>query len=160
MQSSIYQYLDRHPEFRAIHPVVQDPRRISCLTETTVKKWIKSLGSVISFYQIQRSNIWNLDETSLRINSTSSQLVVASEDRCTIHVPAPPKPANCTLVVCISADGLHTDSTLVWPLRNPPSEFSSFSDFGIRLIVKGTGWVNEEIYEDVVTETVLPSLEA
>jgi transposase-like protein len=73
-------WLRSHSEFKLL---LQKPIEENChkaLTRETAESFFRSYKNVIKKYNIKRRNIWNMDETGLRIGVGRGQWVVVPAD--------------------------------------------------------------------------------
>ena len=66
--------------------------------------------------------------------------------------------AGSTLVLCIPISGKALESTLIWPQKNCPAEFSSFAVQGMRIQWEATVWQTRSSFERMMNTYYIPEM--
>jgi hypothetical protein len=133
-----------------------DVARIRASTRKNLLPFFQLLYVLFAAHQYIPQNIYNYDETSLKVSSTDPAHLIA-----TPYLPSPARaPSEFRIVatagVCISSTGASSPSALI--LKDPvPSEISALrEEDNLALYQSETGYINKKIFHDHMMDCVLP----
>ncbi|KAH7821419.1 uncharacterized protein MONOS_16504 [Monocercomonoides exilis] len=95
--------------------------KIRAQSPETIREWFQKLSFIITANNIDSTDIYNFDESSVRIGDGTEKLIVCLKNQTPPSPPTLPKTENATLCVCICADGSHLPHILI------PSNFTTSS---------------------------------
>jgi hypothetical protein len=99
------------------------------------------------------------DETSNQVHEARADTAICSKE-----MSAPPlssEPArmpNSTLLLTVPAVGHALPTVLLWPSKTVPPELLPLRSFDIHIIPNESGWMEREIFENVMMHLLLPAI--
>ena len=102
--------------------------------------------------------VFNLDETSINFTQKYKGRAIITSDMPPPVTAQPDRAASSTLVLCIPISGKALDSTLIWPQKTCPAEFSSFPVKGLRVQCEPTSWQTRASFERMMSSYYIPEM--
>jgi hypothetical protein len=106
-------------------------------------------------YQYSPSLIGNFDETMLQFLTRKIKVLVPKDCKEAI-IPKQPEGPHITLGVTIFADGSHSDTLVILPLKTLPQSLETLHS-GYCFSRQDSGWINTQIFEDYCRKIIIPA---
>ncbi|KAH7829981.1 uncharacterized protein MONOS_449 [Monocercomonoides exilis] len=115
----------RHPELKSSLPKQVDINRLAASCQKILKPWQAQLQALHDANKYPAKLIFNVDESSLRIPTSSRGVVVHPADEQAGFKKTAKRMPNATLVAGIAADGLSLPSIVLQPSATLPKELTT-----------------------------------
>ena len=155
-RSYIYKVIERSPELQLSSRKTLDHHRLKDCTKAEITKWFTLLSNTMKSSSIAFQNIWNVDETSLRVCLQKGKIIHMSGELAPSESEIQ-RVSNATLLCAIGTDGSALKSHLVWPLRSMPDEFSPLLRHNVQIHCNGQGWIDNPTFTTIMTTSIIPA---
>lgn len=135
-----------------------DTERIQATTEANIEPWFTRLANILTRYDIEPRNIYNMDETGTQEGDSAAQKVAGSASIKGAKVTKSSNTDWVTVIECISATGRRVTPTIIFKGCNlqsywvPPEGLPRW-----HYQATPSGWTNSDIAFDWVANIFLPS---
>ena len=110
-----------------------------------VTEWFSIIGKELASPAILDENVYNMDETGVRLGNLGSLKVLVSRDELQNYRGAGSQRTLITAVECISATGRCLDPLVIWPAKSHRSNWTTHPTPGWHFACSETGYTNNVI---------------
>ncbi|KAH7822511.1 uncharacterized protein MONOS_8906 [Monocercomonoides exilis] len=122
---TVHAFIKCHPELKPSLPKQVDINRLAASCQKVLKPWLAQLQALHDENKYPEELIFNVDESSLRIPTSSRGVVVHLVDEQAGFKKTAERIPNATLVAGIAADGFSLPSIVLWPSATQQKELTS-----------------------------------
>lgn len=140
-------FLSRNPELTEKLSQSLTKRRAN-VTESSIRQWFSSIENYLrerSLLNIGPRRIFNLDESSFKLNPTGVKVLVSKDDRAAYNVCNSDKEAY-TVLVTGNAAGELVPTMIVYPYQTIPPKISRNFPDEFRIGKSSSGWMTAETF--------------
>ncbi|KAH7830306.1 uncharacterized protein MONOS_6380 [Monocercomonoides exilis] len=144
---TVYAFIKRHPELKSSLPKQVDINRLAASCQKVLKPWYTELQASHDENKYPEELIFNIDESSLRIPTSSRGVVVHPADEQAGFKKTAERMPNATLVAGIAADGFSLPSVVLWPSANLPKELTTLLTPSLDIWPNTNGWMDKTSFK-------------
>jgi hypothetical protein len=147
---------NRHPELKARKVKALDWNRHEKNIYHKIEEWFEVIGKVLGRPDILDENIYNMDETGVKLSMLGSIKVLTGRKDLRDYRGARVKRTVVTAVECISADGRYLKPMVIWPASTHRSNWTTFRTPGWHYAYSESGYTDSEISFEWLTRVFDP----
>ncbi|XP_055522934.1 uncharacterized protein LOC129717115 [Wyeomyia smithii] len=143
-------FLRRRPNLSMRSPEATSIARVSAFNPTNVGKFFDLLRTVAENITFEPNSIWNLDETGVTTVQKPQRVASRRGVKRVGRVTSADRGPLVTMVLAVSATGNKMPPFFVFPRKRFHPHFLDGGPTGCAGAVSNTGWMNADIYLDVL----------
>ncbi|KAH7824043.1 uncharacterized protein MONOS_1671 [Monocercomonoides exilis] len=152
---TVHAFIKRHPELKSSLPKQVDINRLAASCQKVQKPWFAKLQALHDANIYPEELIFNVDESSLRIPTSSCGVVHPADEQAGFKKTAKRMP-NAALVVGIAADGFSLPSVVQWPSATFPKELTTLLTPSLDIWPNTNGWMDKTSFKKYALTVLLP----
>jgi hypothetical protein len=140
-----YAFLERHPELQVLKPMELSLHRAAAPSQFVVNQFFDKLEYLVNKYNLNGSNIWNIDETGIMDQPHAQKVIIP------VHTPkfqlvAGERGQLTTVLAFANAAGDVCDPTVIMKGENLQHTWREYKPDGWLLFNSHNGWINKQIF--------------
>ena len=151
-------FLSRHTILKREKTQIIDSIRLDACTKLNLRPFYERFNKIKTDNHIIDELVFNLDETCINFSQKYKGRTIVTSDMPPRVTAQPDRAASSTLVLCIPISGKALDSTLIWPQKMCPAEFSSFPVKGVRVQCESISWQTRASFERMMINYYIPEM--
>ncbi|KAH7822866.1 uncharacterized protein MONOS_1403 [Monocercomonoides exilis] len=155
---TVYAFIQRHPELKSSLTKQVDINRLAASCQKILKPWYTELQSLHDENKFPEELIFNVDESSLRIPTSTRGVVVHPSDEQAGFKKTAERMPNATLVAGIAADGFSLPSVVLWPSVTLPKELTTLLTPSPDIWPYTNGWIDLIAFKKYALTVLLPAI--
>ncbi|KAH7818329.1 uncharacterized protein MONOS_5896 [Monocercomonoides exilis] len=155
---TVYAFIKRHPELKSSLPKQVDVNRLAESCQKVLKQWYSELQVFHKENKYPEELIFNIDESSLRIPTSTRGVVVHPADEQAGFKKTAEQMPNATLVAGIAADGFSLPSVVLWPSANLPKELTTLLTPSLDIWPNTNGWMDKTSFKKYALTVLLSAI--
>ncbi|KAH7823158.1 putative DDE superfamily endonuclease [Monocercomonoides exilis] len=155
---TVHAFIKRHPELKSSLPKQVDINRLAASCQKVLKPWYTELQALHDENKYPEELIFNIDESSLRIPTSTRGIVVHPADEQAGFKKTAERMPNATLVAGIAADGFSLPSVVLWPSANLPKELTTLLTPSLDIWPNTNGWMDKTAFKKYTLTVLLPAI--
>ena len=122
-QDWVPRFIQHHPHIKTVIGRRIEARRMYATTKDAINAWFDAFEETMDTYKIDKSNIYNMDETGFAIGSMESTRVIVDSTIRTRWQANPGRQEWVTVVECIGTDGMVLEPLVIFKGKNLSSQW-------------------------------------
>ena len=141
-------FLQRFPQYHVMKQKTLESEHKAAHDPAAIFDWYERLKALITKEGIQKSDVYNMDETGFRVGVGRDQWIVTREVCKQSYIASTTERALVTVIEAISAGGFVIDPLVIIPGKIHQASWYSELDDGYSVSVSETGYSNDLIAVD------------
>jgi hypothetical protein len=149
----------RHPSVKMRFPTILEISRVRASTLENLRPFFATLLQLFCLHMYDPADVYNFDETSLRIENTRKWKVTCTSSSSVSYIPERPVLFSSTAGFCVSASGKHLKTCLILKKDFPPEALAAFDDETTSIFTSQNGWMTRKIFKYHMFKTIVPKIQ-
>lgn len=139
-------------------PITLELSRINASTRENIRPFFQLLLSLFCLRMYHQSNIYNFDETSLRLDEKQRRKVLCKSSASGPFLEEPSYIYSSTAGFCVSATGKALKSCLILKKDFPPYLLKDFDDQNTSIFTSENGWMTKRLVKYHMLHNIIPQI--
>lgn len=156
----VQKFLSRHPDLNTRWSRRLERDRFNNCTIENFSRWFNMVKENIEKYDIQTSDIYNMDEKGFQMGHINRERVICSKYNKDVRVKEPTNREWVSILECISADGQLLPPFIIFKGKVQKEAWLQQLLAGGKIALSEKGWTNNTLGLDWLKEVFEPSTKA
>ena len=141
----VEKFLNRHHSLKSCFCTLLDKERINAVNYETINHWFKLFSDTMKQYNIEKRDVYNMDEKGFAVGQAGKQKVVVSKANLNAYMCQNGSREWVSLLECISADGALLPAFVIFKAKTQRKAWMNELERGNNIAISDKGWTNNTL---------------